>query len=341
MTRPGTTRSVKLTLAALYVVVSAATLLLFFACTPKNAVPGGPVFVHGGEIYEAEPSPRALFALKAPVRDRSVSRVGDTILSWQHQDERLMCYSSDGHLARKEKLSATAVQMTGPYIFARSMVFDDTNGFHFTLLRWTGKDSELLMETDLDLFPSDSVLLPGGQLVVAGVNRAGDRATVVLLEPGTNTVTTLLSTDRSDGFPRLVLDRGTLVLFFSAREETAGDLRLFVSRIRNDGPTTFTPLVPRWTDKPAALMGFGFAHNGMIWLPAVQSDGTLALYPLPAGPDPVIENPVPDSGGVFLPLGASRDGGDFWYLALDPRTGDTSRVLTRFDGTEYTRYPLP
>lgn len=301
----------------------------------------GPLFVVGENIYAAADEPILVLETRSRVRDRALSRVDDAILYWDKDSGKLLQRGGGVFAHSQLALEADAVFIQGRYVLSRGFAYTQGSGFSFVLSRWTGRKLETLLACSLDLFPSDVLFMEDGRVFLAGVTQAGDESLVYLLDPHTERVESLISLDRTSSFPRLVSTGDWLLLFHSARILEEGDVRVYRAPLSGEALPLFERLVaPLPETAGGVFFGYGFSLGGVAYIPLADSDGRRSVLPVVVGANAPYGVPVPGSGGVFLPLGPDDHASSYWFIAWDPLSATSSRVLTRFDGTRFLTYPL-
>lgn len=318
--------------------------VVFLAISCANDIPDstGPLFAVGNSVYAAADEPILLLEARSRVRDRALSRAGDAVVYWDAESKRIMQRGGALFASPSHGLDAEAVFIQGRLVLSRGFVYTEGSGFSYSLSRWTGRKLDPLLSCSLDLFPSDLLFMEDGRVFLAGVNQAGDESLVYLLDPHKEAVEPLISLERSSTFPRLIFTGDWLLLFHSARNLEVGDLRVYRAPFSGEGVPVFERLAARLPETVSGVFfGYGFALGSVAYIPLADSDRTRAVLPVNVGlPEPYGE-PVSGSGGVFLPLGPDTSGSSYWFIAFDPLSQESTRVLTRFDGARFWRHPLP
>lgn len=328
-------------------VTAIAAVAVFFSCSTKPALPEGPVFISNQAVWLAANPPVALFTLPDIVRDRSLSRYQNLIHSWSHRTMLYQVRNAAGRLLFSKELEADFVYLHKNYLLARGSVYEEAKGFKYQLWRYNGKQLVQGPSVFLDCFPSDVLFVDDGRVFLTGVNLEGTGAVVYALDFDAKRIASVFFTERTDSFPRLALLEHLLVLFFSAPDENAGDVRLFVADISEPDTMAFQPLaIYELSQDIRAFAGYAFVAEDTVYLPAILLDGERNLIG--------IQRSDQNSGAsgaflryaysttaypsVFLPIGEEAD--SFWYVNYDPLQKGAQRTLVQFSKNTQLHYPL-
>ncbi len=336
----------KLTVAALtatrragrcFILCAVLCTALCTSCLHQETQNPGTVFIHENTVYQAH-SGIPLFTVTDTVRQRSLCVTARGILMWNGKRQHLEERTATGALISSMPLEAEAVFVSPDSILARGKHFAEPDGFRFSLYRYTGASLQLLWEGNLDCFPSDLVFRSDGTALLAGGNRSDSELRLFELSE-TAGARILFSTAKDDSFLRIVDTPQGLLLFRSSREKTQKDLSIFLEdREGVHGFKEYTIYLP----EGLCWFGYGFLHGGNSVLPLATDRGDIALAVLStlAG-EPVVQDLVPDSGGVFYPLGTTAtDPAHYLYLAHDPIQNPGHFGIGIFDGRKCVQIPL-
>lgn len=311
--------------------------VLCASCLHQETQNPGTVFIHENTVYQAH-SGIPLFTVADTVRQRSLCVTARGILMWNGKRQHLEERTATGALISSIPLEAEAVFVSPYSILARGKHFAEPDGFRFTLYRYTGASLQNLWEGNLDCFPSDLVFRSDGTALLAGGNRSDSELRLFEISE-TEGVRIIFSTGWNDSFLRIVDTPQGLLLFRSSREKTQKNLSIFLEdREGVHGFKEYTIYLP----EGLCWFGYGFHHGGTTALPVATGTGDIALVVLSALADePVVQALVPDSGGVFYPLGtAATDPAHYLYLAHDPIQNPGHFGIGIFDGRKCVQIPL-
>lgn len=333
----------------LITVTAIAAVAVFSSCQKEPIVMEGPLFLSRQAVWQSANPPVSLFTLPDTVRDRSLSRYQNMVLSWSHKTMLFQERNSAGRLLFSKELEADFVYIHKNYVLARGIVYEDTRGFEYKLLRFNGKKLEQGPSIFLDCFPSDVLFLDDGRVFLTGVSLEGTVAAVYELNFNAKKTARVFSIKRTDSFPRLALLDTLLVLFFSARDADSGDLRLFGADISEPDTISFKPLSIQGLPRDCVgFAGYGFVFDDMLCLPAILVGAVKNLISIQrtevdsnrAGAFLSYASSIEEYPSVFLPLGPAVDNQGYWYVDYDPLKQDAQRTLVQFSRNSQLHYPL-
>ncbi len=280
---------------------------------------------------------------KARSHDFSSSDGG--FVAWDRDSGRLYRWTGKG-LISLGVLSEGSVYLSGDWALGQSDLFTNGSGFSFSIYRLSFGIKKTA-SFKLDCFVSDAYFA-NRRFYIAGADRADKKNSLYEVDVETGRYRLLAALPKSRDFGRIVSDGETLWFFLSPSTPHKMEPAVISFALGPEGADKGQSLSLKGLDSSElSWYGFGFAWDGLFWLPAAGGSGAgtkVSLYAFEAHGDGRAKSRTVLPTGITKPVG--RGAGGFvaiGYLNFKNSTGYSVLVLLpgKNGGLTVKEKPLP